>query len=338
YYDYIRGFQSIRITNYRNSSIANTRYIHYQATLPDRNSVPTMPGNYLLKVFLNNDTSQLLFTKRFLVVDPRVAVAAKLVQPFKVHSLRVNQRVQAEVSTLNTQINTLSPQDLKVVILQNNIWPSAVLIDRPTIYRGNYYLYNDDATEFAAGREWRWFDLRSLRLRGDRVQNIVDTSKRTEVYINTDGERRNLLYTYYRDQNGLFTIVNMDGYNPYWQGDYGYVHFTYTPPGNRPYPEKDLYIFGELTNYASDEASRMIFNEEKGVYEGTLFLKQGYYDYTYVTVETKEGSPGFLSFETTEGNFNTTENNYTVLIYYRAFGARADELIGFAQLSSTILR
>ena len=78
HYDYIRGFQTTRITTYRYSSMAFTRYTHYQATIPDRSCVPTRSGNYLLKVFLNNDTSALLFTKRFLVVDNRVAVAAQV--------------------------------------------------------------------------------------------------------------------------------------------------------------------------------------------------------------------------------------------------------------------
>src|SRR6266550_5509074 len=31
YFDYIRGFQSNRISNYRNSSLVYTRYTHYQA-------------------------------------------------------------------------------------------------------------------------------------------------------------------------------------------------------------------------------------------------------------------------------------------------------------------
>jgi hypothetical protein len=110
------------------------------------------------------------------------------------------------------------------------------------------------------------------------------------------------------------------------------------PPARQPYPGKDVYLFGELTNYSLDDASRMVFNQEKGVYEGTLFLKQGYYNYSYVSVDAKEKAPNRFSFASTEGDFNTTENNYTVLIYYRAFGARADELIGYAQLNSIILR
>ncbi len=71
-FDYIKGFQNVRITNYRNSSIAFTRYTHYQAVLPDRNCIPTRSGNYLLKVFLDGDTSRLVFTKRFLVFSVEI--------------------------------------------------------------------------------------------------------------------------------------------------------------------------------------------------------------------------------------------------------------------------
>ncbi|MBL7737770.1 MAG: DUF5103 domain-containing protein [Chitinophagaceae bacterium] len=337
-FDYIRGFQSTRITTYRNSSLVNTRYMHYQAVIPDRSSTPIRSGNYLLKVFLNNDTSQLLFTKRFLVVESKVAVAAQMLSPFNVQLTRTDQRVHVAVSTVNSQINVMSPQDLKLVVLQNNIWPSAAIVNRPTIYRGNYYEYNDDATTFPAGREWRWVDLRSVRLMSDRVQKIIDTSKQVDVYVKPDGERRGQIYVYYRDLNGVYTIENSDGNNPFWQSEYSYVHFTFVPPARQAYPGKDIYLFGELTNYAMDDASRMVFNQDKGVYEGTLFLKQGYYNYSYVSVDAKDKTPGRFSFASTEGDFNTTENNYTVLVYYRAFGARADELIGFAQLNSIVLR
>src|SRR5690606_32529588 len=49
-FDYIKGFSQQRISNYRNSSLVYTKYIHYQAVLPDRNCMPSRSGNYLLKV------------------------------------------------------------------------------------------------------------------------------------------------------------------------------------------------------------------------------------------------------------------------------------------------
>jgi hypothetical protein len=333
-FDYIRGFQSTRITTYRNSSISFTRYTHYQANLPERNSIPTRSGNYLLKVFLNNDTSNLILTKRMLVVDNKVSVAAQILQPFSSQLFRTGQRVQVVVSTANARITSISPQDLKLTVLQNNIWPTAAHVERPTIFRGNYYEYSDDALSFPAGREWRWVDLRSLRLLSDRMAKIVDTSNRTEIFLKPDIERKQQIYVYYRDLNGVYTMENSDGNNPFWQSDYAWVHFTYVPRGGLAYGGKDIYVFGELNNYTTDESSKMVYNSEKGVYEKTLYLKQGYYNYSYVTKDANDAQKGRISFDNTEGDYNNSENNYTVLVYFRPFGARADELIGYAQLNT----
>ena len=333
-FDYIQGFQQNRIGTYRYSSIALTKYTHYQAVFPDRNSIPKRSGNYLLKVFRNNDTSDLYFTKRFLVVDNKVQIAAQIKQPFNSQYYLTDQRVEVVVSTASARINTLSPQDLKITVLQNNIWTTAARVDRPTIYRGNYYEYSDDATSFPSGREWRWIDLRSVRLMSERMQEIVDTGKRIDVFVKPDTERKQQIYFYYHDLNGLFTIENTDGNNPYWQSDYAWVHFTFVPPGNQAYAGKDIYLVGELTNYLPDNFSRLEFNREKGIYEKTLFLKQGYYNYSYVMLNAGKPAGNRFSFESTEGNFTNTENNYTVLVYFRPFGARADELIGITQVNS----
>jgi hypothetical protein len=336
-FDYIRGFQSNRITNYRSSSIVQTRYTHYQHFLPERNSGPTRAGNYLLKVFLNDDTSKLAFTKRLLIVSNRASVAAILTQPFNANLFRTHQRVQVSVNTTNAKLNSYSPQDLRVVVIQNNYWGNATVIDRPTIFRGNYFEYSDEEnTSFQAGKEWRWIDLRSLRLMSERMDKLMDSdsSNRVDVYVKPDGERRQQLYVYYRDYNGIFTIENRDNPNPYWQSDYAWTHFTFIPPGNRPYEGKSIYLFGELTNYAQDERSKMIFNEQTGVYEKELYLKQGYYNYSYVTLTDKKTPGVFPSLENTEGNYWGTENSYMVMVYYRPFGARADELIGFARLNT----
>ena len=292
-FDYIRGFQSNRITTYRNSSGVQTRYTHYQAVLPERNSAPTRAGNYLLKVFLNDDTARLAFTRRLLVVNNKANVSAQITQPFNADIFRTHQRVQVAVNTANAQINTFSPQDLKVVIVQNNDWQSSAVLDRPSIFRGNYYEYSDEEnTTFQAGKEWRWIDLRSLRLMSERMDRLLDSdsSARVDVYVKPDGERRQQIYAYYRDYNGIYTIENRDNANPYWQSDYAWTHFTFVPPGNRAYEGKSVYLFGELTNYLQDDQSRMLFNEVKGVYEKELFLKQGYYNYSYVTLTGVEAS------------------------------------------------
>ena len=108
------------------------------------------------------------------------------------------------------------------------------------------------------------------------------------------------------------------------------------PPNNLAFEGRDVLLFGELTQYGADPSARMQFNQEKGVYEKTLLLKQGFYNYSYVTVPHNKQSP--VDYSVTEGNYWGTENSYVVLIYYRPFGARADELIGYTTISSIFQR
>lgn len=336
-FDYIKGFLSNRITTYRNSSISFTKYTNYYARVPDRNCSPTKSGNYLLKVFLDGDTSKLVFTKRFLVFEPKSSVAGQILQPFSGSLFRTHQKVQAAVN-INSQLNIFNQQDIKVVILQNYSWPTAAYLNRPTIYRGSYFEYNDESNNsFPAGKEWRWIDLRSNRLMSERMERLDKQPTRTDVYVKPDGERKNQMYYYYRDLNGLYTIETIDNVNPFWQSDYSFVHFTYYPPNNQQYPEKDIYLYGELTNYETNNDSKLEFNEERGAYEKTLFLKQGFYNYSYVTLPVKK-SDEEISIENTEGNYASTENVYMILVYYRAFGGRYDELIGLTTLNSLLER
>ena len=334
-FDYIRGFQSTRITTYRNSSLATTRYVHYQATIPDRNSSPSRAGNYLLRVYLNNDTTQMVFTKRFVVVNNLAQIGTQVQQPFNATLFRTGQKLQIGIQT-DPRIRVMSPSDIKVAVLQNQNWQTALFMDRPTIWRGNYYEYSDEAiTGMEAAKEFRWLDMRSLRLRSDRMEVLDNRQDSVNVFVKTEGTRNGQPYIFYRDLNGSFTIETFESINPFWQGDYAFTHFKYIPPNNRPFEGSELYLFGEMTNWASDTTGLMHFNPETGAYEKTLFLKQGYYSYLY---GTKPLNGGHIDFSQTEGNNWSTENNYVVLVYYRPFGARADECIGFTSLNSVFQR
>lgn len=334
-FDYTKGFGSIRISTYRNSSLATFRYVHYQATVPDRSSAPSRSGNYLLKVFLNNDTSQLAFSKRFVVVNAMSQIAAQVLQANNATLFRTGQKLQLAVQA-DKRINTLGPSDLKVAVLQNQNWQTALFLNQPTIYRGNYYEYSDEAiTGFVGLKEFRWLDLRSLRLKSDRIQQLDNRGDTVQVYAKPETTRNGQPYVYFRDLNGGFTVETYESINPFWQGDYAYTHFKYFPPGNKPLASNDVYIFGEMTNYGADTTGLMHFHEESGAYEKTLLLKQGYYNYLYGS-RPYRGGP--LDFAQTEGNVWSTENNYVVLVYYRPFGGRADECIGYTTFNSVLQR
>ncbi len=335
-YEYIRGFQSVHITTYRNSSIALYHYLHYQALVPDKNCTPALSGNYLLKVFLDNDTNKLVFTRRFVVVENQSLIAGQILQPYSPNLFQTAQKLQITVQT-DSRVQIMNPSDIKVAVLQNKNWQSASYLDKPTIYRGNYLEYSDEMlTSFGGAKEFRWIDLRSLRLMSDRMLKMTSHRDTTDVYIKPEGSRVNLPYLYYQDLNGSYLVSALEDINPFWQGDYAQVHFSYIPADHRPFRDMDLYIFGEMTNYGSDETGKMEYNAEKGQYEKILTLKQGFYNYLYALMPS--AGAGFPDFSQTEGNFYGTENSYTILAYYRPFGARADKCIGYASINSIFQR
>ena len=53
-------------------------------------------------------------------------------------------------------------------------------------------------------------------------------------------------------------------------------------------------------------------------------LKQGFYNYTFATVDDNQ----LVDTNQINGTFFQTENQYTVIVYYKPFGGLYDRVIG----------
>lgn len=327
--DYIKGFSQNRITQYRFSSIAFTRYVHYQVNLPQTNCMPSRPGNYMLKVFENGDTSRLVFSRRMMIADDKVTIAAQVLQPFAQGNFRTHQKVVTKVNFGSLDIFNPA-QQVKVVVVQNYRWDNAQSAGNPTFIRGKEYEYSSEENfVFEGGKEFRWLDLRSFRLQSDRVRRIDYLDKSYDVYPVPDSVR-SMRYVYYKDLNGQYTIETLEDINPWWQGDYARVHFTFLPNSHQDFERRQLFLVGEMNDWDSSPAAAMQWNPDKQAFEKDMLLKNGYYSYAFAT---KEGNMP-LSYQFTEGNVWDAENQYSILVYYRPFGSRSDELVGYTEVSS----
>ncbi len=332
-FDYIQGFAQNQIMDYQFSSVALIHYTHYHILLPENNSRLTLSGNYMVKVYLNNDTSRIAFTKRLLVVQNTVSIAAQILTPMNPQLSQTHQKLQFTVNSNGLTISNPF-QQLHVVILQNSRWDNAIYMGNPSFYSGTNFVYNsDDVPEFPGGNQWRWLDLQSFRFQSDRIARADYLKNGTTINVKPDKDRSNLPYYYITDNNGKYIIETTDGVNPNSQGDYGRVKFAFVPPDNTAFEGKDLYLLGEFTGYQLNDASRMVFNPSSGAYEGSALLKMGFYNYAYVTVNSNEPH-GMPSFEITEGNHFETVNNYDILVYYRPLGGRADQLVGIYSMNT----
>ena len=335
YFDFIQGFTSNRLMNYKMSSIAATPYTHYALVFPESSFLPTKSGNYLLKVFLDGDTSRLAFSRRILVVDNKVNITMAMQQPYSAEKIRTHQKLQFSVNTSALQI--VNPErQIQVTVLKNYRWDVPVTGAQPSFIRGNMYEYNGEQDfVIPAGKEYRWIDLTSFRFVSDRVKSIDQNAAPFKVYAMVDMERLNTEYLPYQDYNGFFFIKASEQITPSFQGDYGMVHFVYQNEDKTAFPDRNVYIVGQFNNYNCDAHSLLRYNADSGYYEINILLKQGYYNYIYVTKPIDSPSaPDDASV--TEGDYWETENDYSVLVYYRSLNNRYDELVGCKTINTRI--
>ncbi|MEE9362896.1 MAG: DUF5103 domain-containing protein [Cellulophaga sp.] len=322
---YLRGMDNQRIRNYENSYNTLQPYSHYKLTIPNQDIRLKVSGNYLLEVY--NDINEIQFSRKFVVYKDQVKVSGVVKRSRDFTYLNEKQVVQFTINTANAQL--VNPKkEVKIAILQNHYWPTALYNIAPQFILGNKLTYKyDQETSFYGGNEFLNFDTKDLRAPSSAIASI----ELTEIYnhyLFTNRFRDERPYTYYPDINGDFAVRTLQGSDSNREAEYSYVHFSL------PYTEKigldPIFVTGKFNNYALEQENEMNYNENNGKMEIALKMKQGFYNYKYVIKRENE----VVDLNTVSGNFHFTENYYLILVYYRNFGDLYDSIIGIGSASS----
>ena len=330
-YEYIEGFYEEQINDYYRSMNTRVPYTQYRLTFPNQNLRPAKSGNYILKVFEGGDRNNVVFTRRFMVVEQSVSIEGSVKQANLVMYRDHKQQLSFAINTTGYQVSN-PYRDLNVVIIQNGRWDNAITDLDPRSVQGSRFVYDyEDQTLFDGGNEFRHFDIRSLRYLSDRIEDIRSSRRFWDVYLLPDRIRTHEQYFSKDDLNGRFRIMTSDAPNDQLESDYAWVHFHL--PMNEPLEDGYLYVMGELTNWAFTEENRMNYNYGENAYELSLLLKQGYYNYLYAYLPEGEAEADITYIE---GNHSFTENDYTILVYHRQPGDLYDRLIGMSRMNTSI--
>jgi len=324
--EYMSGFDDFRIVNYYNSYNAYQLYSHYKLQIPNAQTrALTKTGNYIISIF--NDDRELVFSRKFMIYEQKVGVGVAVKRSRDVSHISGKQSVDININTSNLLIN--NPQEtINTLIIQNNNLNTAIKNVKPQYTLGKELVYKyTNETAFWAGNEFRFFETKDVRAANVGVQ-FVDLKDIYHTYLFVNSERGKSPYTYNPDINGNFLVTAIDVDDVSIEADYTMTHFALAYP--KLSDGSKVYVYGNFNNYALDEMNRMVYNSEENYYEAIFKLKQGFYNYKYVVVD----SEGHLDEGRISGNFWQTENNYKVLVYYRDLGARYDELIGLGEASS----
>ena len=169
---------------------------------------------------------------------------------------------------------------------------------------------------------FRNFDNKNIKAAGNNV-GYVDVKDIYNSHLYTNSARANNPYTYFPDTNGNFVVSKIDSDDSDVEADYAWVYFSLSAPAY--FGKQDIYVTGMFNNYSLTPEYKMEYNKEKGLYEKPILIKQGFTNYQY----TLANSNGEIdSANALDGNFWQTENNYTVIVYYRENGKRYDRVIG----------
>ena len=82
------------------------------------------------------------------------------------------------------------------------------------------------------------------------------------------------------------------------------------------------------------DENKMTFDNLRNKFELKLKLKQGFYNYKYIVADK---SKKIIKNLNVGGNFDETENKYSVVVYYRENGGRYDKVVGYSNASSQFI-
>lgn len=330
--EFLEGFEEEQVEKFESSFNTRTPYTNYEFQFPGDRMIIRKSGNYILRVYSRDSKSNEInaFTRRFLVVDPKVTITANIGRAGTSEDYETKQEVDFNINTTGYRIDA-PYQDIKVVILQNWRWDNAITTLKPYMVRNETFDYNfDNGTNLFDGvNEFRRFDLKSIKMISEKVREITFNDSVFIVKL-WDSEKRTFKeYALDGDINGKFMLKNDDGEPVSNYGEYAVVKFFL--PYDAPIAEGNLYVAGGFNCWQYTPENKMNYNFRRKGYEANILFKQGYYNYWYVMLPNKDkvGDAAWV-----EGNHSQTRNNYTILVYHRQKGELYDELIAAENFES----
>ncbi|WP_366925076.1 DUF5103 domain-containing protein [Flavobacterium sp.] len=326
--DYLQGFDNQRIQESSSSFNCLQIYTHYRLPFPNSTTQLKISGNYILKIL--NEDKEVVFSRKFIVYENLVTVPIQIKRARTVTNLDTKHNLEFTIKS--NVINFQNPlKNIKTVLLQNGKFNNAISNIKPQFTIGNDLVYKyDTPTQFWAGNEFLYFDNKEIRVASNTISRVDSQKDIYSSYLFTNEARANSNYYNNQDVNGNFVIRRLFAENSDVEADYAWVYFSLSAPLFRS-SDGAIYVTGMFNNYALTAENKMEYNPEKAIYEKAILIKQGFTNFEYLAIKPN----GSIDSENAiDGNYFQTENEYTVLVYYKEDTDRFTRIIGKGSASS----
>jgi len=211
--------------------------------------------------------------------------------------------------------------------MQNNNLSTAITTLKPQFNIGDTFTYKyDQEASFYGGNEYWNLDNKDIRNANSSV-NHIELTDIYHHYLFVHPYRALRPYTFNPDINGNYVIRNIDGTDNNIEADYVWVHFQLDV---QELYDKEVHVYGNFNNFVIDDSTLINFDYDAKAYRGKILLKQGFHNFKYITKDKN----GVIDEGAISGNFDETENEYIVLVYYRAPSDLYDRVIGVGSANS----
>lgn len=327
--EYLNGNDFQRIRNYTNSLNTLQTYTHYELTFPNEQVQLIKSGHYLLQIM--NSQQEVIFSRKIILYENEVNVAAQIKRVRDLQYITQKQNVEFTVD-FGQKYYPNPAQYTQIRILKNEQWLGNISTIKPQFTVGNQLIYRyKEGTQFWGGNEFLYFDTKNIRGAGSNVAQ-VRANPIYQATLYTHYPLRKNPYTYNPDNNGQFVVRSVQTVtDDAFEADYLWVHFSVALPETK---SQKMYVVGQFNNYVLSEENELVYNKETQLYEKELLIKQGFVGYEYWLTDTANK----VDFENhIDGNHYQTENNYTILVYYRLPTERYDRIIGKGTANSLLI-
>lgn len=317
------SFNEDEIDDYGYSAGVFRNYVNYRVCLPNERMRPLLSGNYLLRVYREDEPDSPVLQARFSVSEDEVRVTG---HASSITDRGTNDRWQQLSFEINTGPYKISDPygELIIKIEQNGVDVTPAQPVRPLRTEPGRLIYeHNQGLIFPAGNEFRRFETVRTDYDGMHVESCrYDTDGYTAI-LKEDTERSTRPYTYDRTQFGRFKIDEYSATDPDLGADYVQTVFTLDFPH---VTNGEVMLDGEFVRAMPPDERVMSYDAATGKYTKTLLLKQGSYNYRYAA--KLHGSSATPDNTLIEGDHYETQNEFTVNVYHRQPGSRYDRLIG----------
>lgn len=322
--EYVTGFNYADIEHSEYSASTFTHYVHYEFAIPNREMQILKSGNYIVRVYEQDNPDEILLQARFAVCENTMSIRATATSRTDIDYNEQHQQVSITASGKRGSVSD-PYNDLKLFVSQNSRLDNEVMITHPLMVSGEVITYEHNRELiFPAGNEFRRIETVATHAPSMGVVSMQYFDPYYHANLRTDVPRADEPYYYDRTQHGYFTIRNWESEHSDTQADYIVTHFSLDMNGQLNGGK--IYIDGEFTGHQFIPKYEMRYDMSSGLYTADLLLKQGAYNYQYLWVP--DGANVGLT-SAIEGDKYQTVNEYIVRLYQRQPGDRYDRFVGF---------